>query len=78
MRKANMSDTREIVELLKELRDIQTERLHLQRKALKEQESAQADIRNSMTLQRTSSKIQKFAALVLVLLIPWTLWLVLR
>lgn len=73
-----MSDNREIVDLLKEIRDIQSERLVLQKKALADQEVAQNTIRSSLAMQRTAAKIQKFGMLALLALVIWMLYISFR
>lgn len=72
------ADSAEIVRLLTEIRDIQSERLRLQRQALDDQAQAKLVVDQSLALQRRAGKIQRVAiAALLVFMVLW-LWLIWR
>lgn len=66
-----MSDTREIIELLKEIRDFQKERLLLERKSIQDRQEAQAAVQTSLKIQRTASRVQKIALIGFVAIVFW-------
>lgn len=66
-----MSDSREIIELLKEIRDFQKERLFLEKKSIQDRQEAQAAVQTSLKTQRTASRVQKVALISFVALAFW-------
>jgi hypothetical protein len=72
----------EILKLLREIRDIQTERLALQKKSLDDTEKVQKEVlqaqAESIGLQRRGGAIQKGALVVCALLIALALFVAFR
>lgn len=72
----------EILKLLRDIRDIQTERLALQRKSLDDTEKVQKEVlraqAESIGLQRRGGTIQKGALVVCALLIALALFVAFR
>ena len=62
-----MNDDNEIKNLLIEIRDIQKERLSIQKKSLMDQDEAKIGVRASLEMQRRAAKIQKNALIIVVI-----------
>lgn len=59
----------EIVKLLREIRDIQSERLALQKQSLHDQAKAQSMVGKSLNMQKTGLKVQAISVFIAFFLI---------
>ena len=62
-----MNEQAEVITLLREIRDIQSERLQLQKQAIKDNAEIMEKQRQGLSIARSSSLFQKLALRVLVL-----------
>jgi hypothetical protein len=62
-----MNEQAEVITLLREIRDIQSERLQLQKQAIKDNAEIMEKQRQGLSIARSSSLFQKLALSVLVL-----------
>lgn len=62
-----MNEQAEVITLLREIRDIQSERLQLQKQAIKDNAEIMEKQRQALSIARSSSLFQKLALSVLVL-----------
>lgn len=62
-----MNEQAEVITLLREIRDIQSERLQLQKQAIKDNAEIMEKQRQALSIARGSSLVQKIALSVLAL-----------